>query len=113
MTWTLQMHGLTDHLPADEARRVEESLVVKAHGLFAELVPAGHQGVAGTFSGEHVGQINLVDATAPPEGTPEPGSGELADGSPEPAPTEPPPAYVNGEAVEPGAEAPSPPTTPQ
>lgn len=96
MSWTLQLHGLTDHLPAEQARELEEELVVKAHSLFSGLIPAGHQGVAGTFSGEHVGQINLVDATAPPEGAPEPDAGVVADGTPEPAPTEPPPTFVNG-----------------
>lgn len=106
--WTLQLHGLTDHLSADEARTAEEELLVKAHSLFAGLIPGGHQGVAGTFSGEHVGQVNLVDATAPPEGAPPTEGAVVADGTYEPPPTEPPPTFVNGEPAEPPGAAPDP-----
>ena len=99
--WTLQLHGITDHLNAEEAYKLEQDVLVKAHSLFAGLVPAGHEGVAGTFDGDHLGPVNLVDAASPPEGTPAPPEGIVADGTPEPAPTEPPPTFVNGAPVEP------------
>lgn len=113
MSWSLQLHGLTDHLPAEQARELEEALVVKAHELFAGLVPDGHQGVAGIFTGDHTGAVNLVDATAPPEGTPAPDEGVKADGSVEPAPTEPPPTFVNGEVGDQQAPPSDPQTEPQ
>lgn len=97
--WTLQLHGLTDHLGVEQARDAETELVVKARALFAGLVPAGHQGVAGTFNSDHLGAVNLIDPGSAPEGTPAQDDGPKADGSPEPAPTEPPPAFVDGTPV--------------
>lgn len=111
--WTLQLHGLTDHLGADEARELETELVVKARNLFAGLVPGGHQGVAGTFSGDHVGAVNLVDPASAPEGTPAPDEGVKADGSPEPAPEGPPPVFEPGAPSEPAQPDADPPTAAQ
>lgn len=89
--WLLSAHGTTDHLTPELARELEEKLVVALHGIVTELVPAGHNGVAATLQGDHVGIVNL---TAPGEAPPAPAeapAGELADGTVRPAPDGPPP----------------------
>lgn len=95
--WTLQMHGNTEGLSKDDARSWEERFVERVQSIAAELVPGGHTGVAATFSGDHVGAVNLTDTAAPPEGTPAPDEGDKADGTPEPPPEGPPPTFENGE----------------
>lgn len=95
--WTVQLHGSTESLKDTDARDWEMEFSHRLHTLVADLVPGGHTGVAATFTGDHVGTVNLTDPQAPPEGTPAPDDGVKADGTPEPAPTEPPPAFPNGE----------------
>lgn len=103
--WTLNIHGDTSHLQPDVARELEEHIVSAVHSLVSELVPAGHQGVAATFQGDHYGPVNLVDPTDMPAGTPAPDSGAAADGTPGPAPDSPPPSFPGAAADDPAAAA--------
>ena len=93
--WLLSAHGTTDHLEPEVAKELEQKLVDAVHGVVSELVPEGHQGVAASFSGDHVGEINLVapgDAVTP---TPDAEDGDKADGTFQPAPSGPPPAFTD------------------
>lgn len=98
--WLLSAHGITDHLPPEVARDLEETLVAKLREVVADLVPAGHNGVAATLQGDHVGIVNLTAPGEAPPAPAEPPAGELADGTVRPAPDGPPPTaeqIANGE----------------
>ena len=89
--WLLSAHGTTDHLPPDVARNLEDTLVAQLREVVAELVPSGHNGVAATLTGDHVGQVNLATENPPLMPAQPPPQGELADGTVRPAPNGPPP----------------------
>lgn len=91
--WTAQLHGDTSDLSDTDARDEEMHLATVLRDIVAEFVPRGHTGVLATFSGDHVGAVNLTDPAEAPTGTPEPGLGELADGTARPAPDAPPPTF--------------------
>lgn len=120
MSWLAQLSGHFDHPDAADAAAAETKV---AEGLRAQaqgLVDAGATGIAATFTGEHIGAVNLLAEPAPEVvdtadaiggNTPEPpieGETQAAgtavpDGTPGPAP-----ADVMG--TQPAADAPGPDT---
>lgn len=99
--WHVQLHGATDDLSDNEAKDAEISVVTRLQRLVAELVPGGHSGVAATFTGDHVGTVALTDAPPDAEPAPVPAGSVVADGTVQPAPTEPPPTFVTPPPGEP------------
>lgn len=71
MTWILSAHATTGNLPPEQGRAEEESLRDRAIELFKGLIDAGHTGLAATFHGEHIGDVNLLEPGATPAGAPE------------------------------------------
>ena len=67
--WHLSMHGSTDHLDPAVADEIEVAVRDAVAAVFATLVPAGHQGVAGSFSYSSGGPSDLRDATPHPVAT--------------------------------------------
>lgn len=103
MTWTLHLHGSTDHLPADEAETARKSLLARARGLFGELVPGGHQGVGGTLVTEGSPPVDLAEPPQP-EDTDEDHDEDVV--APEPAP-EPAPAPESAASTAPAEVSPA------
>lgn len=64
--WHVSMHGSTDHLDPAVAEEIEVAVRDAVAAVFGTLVPAGHQGVAGTFSYSSGGPSDLRDATPHP-----------------------------------------------
>ena len=93
--WTINLHGNTDEQPPEVAAELEHKLVEVFHELAGHLVPDGHQGVAATMTGDHVGTVNLIDPGEAVAGTPDAEVGVKADGTFQPAPTGPPPTFAD------------------
>lgn len=64
--WHVSMHGSTDHLDPAVAEEIEVAVRDAVAAVFATLVAAGHQGVAGSFEYSSGGPSDLRDATPHP-----------------------------------------------
>lgn len=66
MGWIASLHGSTDHLDPAVADEIEVAVRDALAGVFADLVPAGHQSVAGVFHYSKGAPSDLRDATPHP-----------------------------------------------
>lgn len=66
MGWIASLKGSTDHLDKEVADEIEVAVRDALAEVFGGLVPAGHQGVAGTFHYSTGGPSDLRDATPHP-----------------------------------------------
>jgi hypothetical protein len=103
MSWIAQLTGHFDHPDAADSAAAETKLAEGLREQAQALTDAGAVGVAATFTGEHIGAVNLLaepapdvadnaDALggntpdAPAEGETQAAGTAVADGTPGPAP---------------------------
>lgn len=62
MVWSAQFNGTHESPNENVGREEEQYLAEQLAGVADELTERGHVGVAASFTGEHVGQVNLLEA---------------------------------------------------
>lgn len=65
MTWTASLSGDADQLGADGARAAEQRIKDAVQAIADSLADAGNQGIAASFHGSQLGQLNLLQPGDP------------------------------------------------
>lgn len=104
MSWLATLRGDLSGQTPEDAKREEQRILDQLVQLGGTLGEGGSTGMFGTFQGQQLGTVNLLDPNAPPNmGTPAAG-GEIATGrtagsTPAGQAEQVPPAYVQPGAV--------------